>query len=43
MVSSVAAENICAAPDDPIRARLFATTLFMQGIGTFMQTLFGVR
>ncbi|XP_053407706.1 solute carrier family 23 member 2-like [Mercenaria mercenaria] len=39
----VISDVICAAPDHPIRAKLFCTSLFMTGICTTLQPLVGIR
>ncbi|XP_060570875.1 solute carrier family 23 member 2-like [Ruditapes philippinarum] len=39
----VISDVICAAPDHPIRAKLFCTSLFMTGICTTLQPLIGIR
>ncbi|KAL3864476.1 hypothetical protein ACJMK2_006155 [Sinanodonta woodiana] len=39
----IISDVVCAGPDHPIRAKLFCTTLFMAGICTLLQTLFGIR
>ncbi|KAK7110155.1 solute carrier family 23 member 1-like [Littorina saxatilis] len=42
-MSSVISDALCADLGHSIRARLFGTTLFMQGLCTICQTLIGVR
>ncbi|KAL5021110.1 hypothetical protein ScPMuIL_000265 [Solemya velum] len=39
----IIADVVCAAPDHPIRAKIFCTTLFMCGFCTSLQSLIGIR
>ncbi|KAL5016104.1 hypothetical protein ScPMuIL_005693 [Solemya velum] len=34
---------VCAEPDDPLRAKIVSTTLFMAGVCTALQSVFGIR
>ncbi|KAJ8311399.1 hypothetical protein KUTeg_010754 [Tegillarca granosa] len=39
----IISDLVCAEDDDPIRSQLFTTSLFMVGVGTIVNTAFGIR
>lgn len=41
--SAILSDILCVETSDPIRARIFSTTLVLSGFGTILQTNFGVR
>lgn len=42
-VSAILSDVLCMEPNDPIRVRIFSTILLLSGLGTVLQSNFGVR